>query len=46
MENPKQNVNTELSEFQGSLNHAAKEEFSFRTSKSRRGYVVEPSLHT
>jgi hypothetical protein len=45
MENLKQDVNIEFFKFQGSLNHVAQEEDSFKTFKSRRGHVVEPLSH-
>jgi hypothetical protein len=40
MENLKQDVNIELSEFQGSFNHVDHEEDSFKAFKIRRGHVV------
>jgi hypothetical protein len=45
IENHEHDENPELFKFQDSPHHAGHKEDSFGTLKSRKGHVVEPSLH-
>lgn len=45
IENPEQDVNVELFEFQDSLHCTTHEEDSLQAFKSRRGCAIKPSSH-